>query len=120
LAIASPRTQACSCLAPGDLLEAVNETDAVFVGTVVGRSTERRGDSALIARIKFFFGMKVDFRPDEHRISLRVDEPFKGVGSSTMEVRTATDSAACGYSFEAGQKYVVFAQRDEGRLWVSL
>jgi len=119
--IASAPAQACSCLAPGDAVEAAGEADAVFAGTVLRQeATDRRADSPLMARIKSFFGMQVRHGPDERRFALNVDEPFKGVASSTIEVVTSADSASCGYSFQVGRKYLVFAQREEGRLWVSL
>lgn len=121
LAIASSPALACSCLAPGDAIEAAGEADAVFAGTVLRQeATDRRADSPLMARIKSFFGMQVRHGPDERRFALEVDEPFKGIESSTIEVVTSADSASCGYSFQVGRKYLVFAQREEGRLWVSL
>lgn len=120
LAVASPQASACSCLPPGDVLESMAESEAVFLGTVVNRATRRSGDAQWWARIKSFFGMQVNPQTEDQRISLRIDEPFKGVGASSVDVSTATSSAACGYTFEMDQQYVVFASRDDGNLWVSL
>lgn len=121
LAIAPSPAQACSCLAPGDMIEEASGADAVFAGTVLRLvATDRRADSPLMARIKRFFGMQVRYGPDQRRFALEVDEPFKGIEASTIEVMTSADSASCGYSFQVGRKYLVFAQHDEGRLNVSL
>lgn len=120
LAIAPPQAGACSCLPPGDVLESMGESEAVFLGTVVNSATHRSGDAPWWARIKSFFGMQVNPQTEDQRVSLRIDEPFKGVGAATVEVTTASSSAACGYTFEIGRQYVVFASRNDGNLWVSL
>ena len=38
---------------------------------------------------------------------------FRGVEGSTQTVFTASDSAACGYAFKPGERYVVYAYRSE-------
>lgn len=121
LSLAPPPAAACSCLPPRDVLEAARESEAVFLGTVLRREPlDEKADSPFIARLKSFFGMRVRHGPQEQRFALSVDEPFKGIARSTIELATARDSAACGYAFEPGRRYLVFAGLNDDRLWVSL
>jgi hypothetical protein len=46
-------------------------------------------------------------------VTLRVSEALKGPQRETSEVKTPSSGAACGYPFEEGQEYLVFA--DEGK-----
>ena len=41
--------------------------------------------------------------------TLRVSEVWKGPKRATLEVSTPSDEAACGYTFEEGQEYLVYA-----------
>lgn len=121
LAIASAPAFPCSCVADGDITDEARQSDIVFTGKVLRlEGIDRRADSALMARIRSFFGLPVRHGPDEKRYAILVKEPLKGIASSTVEVVTAADSAACGYSFTTGDEYLVFAQRHAGRIEVSL
>lgn len=79
---------ACSCLPPQSATEELQRAAAVFTGTVT-EITDLVGD-----------GMKVTFA---------VDRSWKGAQGPQATVYTADDSAACGYGFFEGQKYLVYA-----------
>lgn len=111
---------ACSCLASDDPFADAPLSDAVFIGTVIDSRIIRRGDSRVMARIKSWLRMRVDHRSDEAVFTINVEEPLKGVGAATVDVVTATDSAACGFGFQRNRRYVVFAQVQQEKLWVSL
>jgi hypothetical protein len=87
---------ACSCSIPGSQKErvefAVSDSEAVFSGEVV--DFERGADSM--------------FDPTE-TVSFRVSEVWKGPQRETLEVSTPTQGIACGYAFEKGQEYLVYA-----------
>jgi hypothetical protein len=88
---------ACSCIMPVPPLEALVQSDAVFVGTVT--------DVSLVG----------DYRKNVEFEALVV---WKGDVGKETGVFTARDSAACGFAFEAGKTYVVYAHDDvegEGR-----
>jgi hypothetical protein len=92
---------ACSCLSSGVPCGALSEGSPVFIGSVQARSdaSESRGH---------------DFR-------LAVVETFSGGTAREVTVRTAADTAACGYPFEVGKTYLVYARREaDGRYTVSL
>ena len=55
------------------------------------------------------------------RVTMAVEEGYRGVSAKTVEVYTASSSAACGYAFKEGERYLVYASTDEdSRLLVSL
>ena len=48
-------------------------------------------------------------------IKLKVDKSWKGESQAEITIITAKDSAMCGYNFEVGKKYLVYAngKKDE-------
>lgn len=104
---------ACSCGGRGVACEAVWNSEAVFVGTVVSLGPEIDSERLVGTH-------RVSRR--ERVVRLKVTEAFRGVDVGDLTVRTAASSASCGFSFEAGRAYVVFADSDpfSGALTVSL
>ena len=84
---------ACSCAMPPGIQDGLAESDAVFSGEVVavdqGTATARS--------------------PGYDTATLRVSEVWKGSERGTLELRTPSQGAACGYHFEEGREYLVFA-----------
>ena len=84
---------ACSCAMPPGSQDALADSDAVFSGEVVaveqGTATARSWgyDAA----------------------TLRVSEVWKGPGRAALEVKTPSQGSACGYHFEEGREYLVYA-----------
>jgi len=85
----SPIAFACSCVVPGPACQAFGAPypQAVFVARVDG-----------IVR-----------GPQDNVVSLRVSESFHPDVHGTVNVRTASYPAACGYNFKEGQDYLVWA-----------
>ena len=93
LAVLVPQTcAACSCLAM-TFEEASEQADVIFVGTVTSREAAPASD----------FGAMLDY-------TFEVSEVYKGgpVAQGAV-VRTADNSAACGFPFEEGGTYLVMA-----------
>jgi len=73
----------------------------------------------LSASYAVFTGEVTEIEPDTAttfggiEITLRVKRVWKGDIGEQVEVRTAGNSAACGYSFVKGETYLVYADRDE-------
>jgi len=90
---------ACSCLARvySDA-EKMDASTAVFVGTVTTITQTELSNTA----------------------TFDVSAYWKGSVSKTQAVTTAKDSAACGYSFVVGTKYIVYANSSEGKLTTGL
>lgn len=89
---------ACSCIRPGPINESVAQATAVFAGRVIDiESIDNRR-------------IEVDFD---------VETVWKGSNISTISIYTAPNSAMCGYSFEEGRSYLVYAHQRQGTLQVS-
>ncbi len=89
---AAEPARACSCMQPPDPATAAQEVAAVFEGRVT--AIEPSGGIRLV--------------------TIRVTQKWKGVDSEEVTVRTAANSAACGYNFELDQVYMVYADREDG------
>jgi len=94
---------ACSCMMPESVQQSVDDSSAVFLGTVEKISKTNQWETS---------------------VTINVQEEWKGdvsVGADVTVV-TANDSAACGYQFTEDAEYLVYAHRNEttGKLGVSL
>jgi len=84
---------ACSCgQIPID--ERFEHSQAVFSGRVIETETIQSDMKAIF----------------------QVDRAWKGVSEDTVTVRTSTQGAACGYFFNEGKSYLVYAFGDEHSL----
>ena len=97
-----PTALACSCapLEPGAELELAEAAELVFVGSL---------SSVHNWRSRF-----------NRRVRLDVGESLKGPGANTVVLWTRKSGAECGAHFEADQTYLVFASRNDGKLWTDL
>jgi Tissue inhibitor of metalloproteinase len=104
---------ACTCLPIGPACQAFWTTDAVFDATVEAVEPVKPVDST---------APKSPQAWGENIVKLSVRQSWKGVGAGPVEVVTADNSAACGYQFKPGRRYLVFASKrpDDGRWSVSL
>lgn len=97
-ALAPAALHACSCMPPGSATDELAKADSVFVGKAVSVVTEERE----VAEIRSFFS--------ELRVTFELQQVWKGLSEGdTVTVTTAADSAACGYGFEEGKTYLVYA-----------
>jgi hypothetical protein len=96
---------------PGPACQAYWNVDAVFEATVVKIMPLPRTELIGTREIQF----------DDKLVTLQVHRSWKGPPPGAVEVTTAPDEAACGFPFEQGERYLVFAHagRSEGRLVVS-
>jgi hypothetical protein len=101
--IVVPRADACSCAMSGPPCQAAWSTDVVFAGVV--RSIESVDHPDL--------GGPYQAR----RVRFDVDRGFRGIASAVADVGTGTGGGDCGYRFEVGKRYLVYAWRSpDGRL----
>jgi len=83
---------ACSCMGV-PIQRYISSSDAVFSGKVV--EIERPSP--------------IKSSADPETVTFRVIESWKGPGGGTLEVKTSVSGASCGYHFEEGQDYLVYA-----------
>ncbi|MCU1311141.1 MAG: hypothetical protein JWO20_2266 [Candidatus Angelobacter sp.] len=97
---------ACSCVPLSSTCKFNTGSEAVFVGTVM--SKESPGPRLRDGKLSFSSSVSVRFS---------VAESFRGVEGDEIEVSTAQYGPMCGYPFEIGQSYLVFAvQGQDGSL----
>ena len=82
--------------------EAADQSAAVFAGEVASADTAATSDGVRLVRVTF-----------------RVLGAFKGVDKEAV-VYTSDNSAACGFPFEVGEQYLVYAGEADGRLHTGL
>lgn len=90
---------ACSCIIPGTPLEERDSSSLVFSGKVT--KIESVGDM-------------------QKEITFRISETFKGEIASEIKLKTAKDSAACGYEFENNRDYLVYTYGEMNDLSVNI
>jgi hypothetical protein len=97
---------ACSCaILPGTQKEraeqALSDSEAVFSGEVSAIEKQEAATSR---------------HPGTATVTLRVSEVWKGQEQRTLEVSMPSQGSACGYPFEEGREYLVYASggRDLG------
>ena len=100
------QVHACSCVVPGSPSEEIDKFDAVFAGRVVSfqHSFDPQGSS-------FSHG-------DQTTIGFQVSAVWKGTVTEDMHVTTPPTGGSCGFAFEEGEEYIVYAydgaNADEG------
>jgi len=93
------RAMACSCVPPPPFEKAVKQADAVFVGEVASSEpVDGMNSDGLVS------------------YSFAVEEVVSGEVGTGVEVISHSSSATCGFPFQEGDRYVVFADERDGRL----
>lgn len=98
-AIGAEKAYACSCLPPESYEKELEKSSHVFDAVVVSEEEDTDGN--------------LD-------ITLTVNAVWKGELQRETHVTTPGSSASCGYYFEVGERYAVFANEHEGKLRVFL
>lgn len=83
---------ACSCIEPLPPSESLDEAEAVFSGVVLSKRLVRHNT------------IKVTFK---------VSCVWKGALKEEITVFTALQSATCGFSFQRGNEYLVYAHKTQ-------
>ena len=102
------RADACSCVGGRPLCDTFWRMSSVFAGEVID-----------IVEFEEPTTPGVQGRHLRRRVKLRVDRAFRGDSGAQIEVFTGVGGGDCGYPFQRGEKYLVFASSWEGRLSVS-
>lgn len=87
---------ACSCAAPATPADALARSSATFVGHVIDID-------------KSFLDSLGLTRSGLHDVTFRVERAWKGALGDTVVIRTRLTGESCGYRFEIGRDYLVYA-----------
>lgn len=93
LASADP-ARACSCAPPPEPQQALASATAVFTGTVLA----------------------VDTTQTNRQVRLRVEGIWKGAKCGEVTIVTGLNDADCGFDFQVGTSYLIYADRTQGKL----
>ena len=97
-------SSACSCIVPAPSKESLGQSAAVFLGKVQNiedtKGLFELGQSSI----------------DPIKVTFEVSKVWKGLDYKTITVTTARSGASCGYSFEKGKEYLVYAYGKENDL----
>ena len=88
---------ACSCLGPPSLEDQLTDREVIVLATV--KSIEIHQDTGSWGCDPWL------------RVTLNATEYWVGEPLQELEILTPEDSACCGYHFEVGESYLVFADR---------
>ena len=106
VAVSSERARACSC-GPITVENAMAQAAAIFEGRVLSVEPDPQSQGAQ------------GVGPSTIHVRFLVVRTWKAANSQEVDAYTSSSSAACGYGFEVGKTYLVYAN-DTGRLGVSL
>jgi hypothetical protein len=95
----SAEALACSCAGEAPPCQAFWRSEAVFAGTVVSSGKI----SVDLAGSKY----------DQRLVHLTVDQPIRGMQTAEVDVVTGWGGGDCGFGFKIGERYLVYAYRDE-------
>ena len=118
-ALASREAMACSCMDPGTPCESYGKAAAVFVGTVTGvQENDPLKGKDLAERRKLSDSGASDWTLMAYKFS--VEQAYLGVTDSEIEIFTGRGAGDCGFRFETGQRYIVYAYRYKDKLSTSI
>lgn len=104
VAMAATEALACSCLQKSSVCNAFGDAKAVFIGKVVeGNSVERMSDMIKAGTKDLTFTFKVS----RGFVGAKADQ--------TIDVHTGFGFGDCGFPFEKGEEYIVYAYQSDDR-----
>jgi hypothetical protein len=104
----SPNTSyACSCVESGTVKEEWTRSSAVFSGKVIDIVDKKKNSL-------------IQSSADLIAVLIEVEESWKGNRQNQVVVYTERSSASCGFEFTINNKYLVYANENDGKLKVSL
>lgn len=104
--LAPARADACTCVVGAPVCDTFWKTDVVFAGEVLE-----------IAPIPNPSGRQF---MAHKRVRFRVDQSWRGAVEGTVEITTGAGGGDCGYGFEKGERYLVYASARDGGLSTSI
>jgi len=102
LATTEARLFACTCAPTTSPCVAAGRAQAIFVGQVLDVSNSKTAGSPSDVPEGPFFS---------RRVSFKVTESLHGALDGTVVVYTGSDRGACGYGFEKGKSYLIYAHQ---------
>lgn len=100
---------ACSCVRPSPPEKDFRTVPYIFMGTVTKITPAKKAGLVMpLGGGRRASKWKME-EEDVFVVTIEINEPFKGLKRSAVEIVTETGTSACGYPFEVGQSYLVYA-----------
>ena len=109
---------ACSCLPPEPPQDALEKADAVFLGVVERNEVKGTPNKVDMEGVTGYGKWRLDYQYKE--ATFRVITVWKGVPQEVIPVHTSFHGTMCGYNFEVGFEYLVYARESDGALHTSI
>ena len=102
---------ACKCEGERTVAGSVKYSDVIFSGQVISRTLTNNYDSLRIVVTGDTSKMYFNWRKFPTTVvKIKVDRMYKGqLVSDTLTILTPPNGASCGYRFQIGEKYIVYA-----------
>lgn len=101
LLLFNQKLEACSCVGERPVKEAIERVDAVFTGTIIEKEEIRIYDT--LSHDQRVYRVEMKYK-------IAVETVYKGQSlSDTSLIFTGRGGGDCGYNFQIGQKYIVYA-----------
>jgi hypothetical protein len=110
----APAAYPCSCIGPTPVCSVFWTTPLVFVGHVI--SQQLIYDQPPEERVVNGKNIRL-IGPGRYEVHFSVGESLKGIAGQEIIVRTHSQSSACGFEFEDGSEYLVYAYSKNGEWW---
>jgi len=119
---------ACRCLPQGTVEQEIKVSSKVFLGRVtsIEGGTPEIGNSVvdmILDWLSKFYGERTpstDRYIPYKRVTFSVLETFKGAPTKEVQLATGIGGGDCGYSFDLGQEYVVYAYGEPSKLTANI
>lgn len=106
---------ACSCMMPSSPAQTFIDYDAVFTGKVVAISANYSPVISFLDRMLSFLNLHPTyFYTDRfwgYDVTLALNKSWKGITTTRVTLHTGSGGGDCGYSFNQGSDYLVYAYR---------
>jgi len=122
MAITPASVLACTCAhppppgpngAPIPVERAPDKDEAIFEGTV---ASARLKGSLVDAKVGELISADIDQDPPYMLVAFNVSRSYAGQQGKSVELKTGMGGGDCGYPFEVGKQYLVYAWKDESGL----
>lgn len=104
---------ACSCIGEYSVKSEIKSSDAVLVGTILGKTLITLTDSSLIKMFPKDTSLGRGETKTIARYDFRILEVYKGkISKDTISIYTGIGKGDCGIRFEVGDKYIIYAKKE--------
>lgn len=107
----SAKSYACRCAGAGTVSGGLKSADVVFSGQVISRTLTINHDSLGVVITGDTSKTLFNWREFPSTVvKIKVERMYKGkLVSDTLTILTPPNGASCGYRFQVGEKYIVYA-----------